>query len=77
MWKFVKLLAMGMVCMPIGGGRVTESLAGAAPAATVAPVAQPWLVSPLRLAVVCVVLLVASLLNRYHKRQLLLKDCDA
>ena len=74
MRKLVNLLMMGMICMPIGGGRATESLAEAAPAATIAPVSEPWLVSPLRLLVVCAVLLAASLLNRYHKRKLALKE---
>ena len=78
MRKFVMLVAMGMVCMPIGGtqtnGAQTDgAVAEAAPLATIGPLAQPWLVSPVRLVVVCVVLLLASWLNRHHKRQLLLE----
>ena len=67
------LVAMGMVCMPIGGARIDGPVAEAAPLATIGPVAQPWLVSPVRLVVVCIVLLLASWLNRHHKRQLLLE----
>ena len=64
------LAVMGMILMPIGGVRDTGSVAEAAPLATAAPVSTPWMVSPVRLVVICVVLLGASWLNRYHRCQL-------
>ncbi len=69
------LAVMGMILMPIGGVRATGSIAEAAPAVTAPPVANPWLVSPVRLVVVSVVLLAASWLNRYHRRQLHPEGC--
>lgn len=76
MRKFVMLVAMGMVCMPIGGVQTDGSVAEAAPLATVDPVSVPWLVSPVRLVIVCVVLLLASWLNRQDRRQRLLAGPD-
>ena len=64
------LAVMGMILMPIGGVRESGSVAEAGPMVTAAPLASPWLVSPVRLVVVCAVLLSASWLNRYHRRQL-------
>lgn len=70
MRRLLMLVAIGMICMPIGGVRVGGSVGDAAPLATAAPVANPWLVAPTRLMIVCVALLLASWLNRYHRRQL-------
>jgi len=74
MRKFVMLVAMGMVCMPIGGIRsagvqTDGTVAEAAPMDTADPLSAPWLVSPVRLVIVCVVLLLASWLNRQGRRQ--------
>jgi len=74
MRRLLMLVVMGMICMPIGGVRAGGSVADAAPMATVAPVASPWLVAPMRLVIVCVALILASWLNRYHRRQLFSMD---
>ena len=74
MRRLLMLAVMGMICMPIGGVRACGPVADVVSLSTAAPVANPWLVAPMRLVVVCVVLLVASWLNRYHRRQLFLVD---
>ena len=74
MSRLLKLAVMGMICMPIGGVRACGPVAEAMPMATAAPVANPWLVAPMRLVIVCVVLLLASWVNRYYRRQLFLVD---
>ncbi len=74
MRRLLMLAVMGMICMPIGGLRAGGPVADATPLATAAPVANLWLVAPMRLVIVCVALLVASWLNRYHRRQLFLED---
>jgi len=73
MKTFSMLAVMGMICMPIGGVQAGGPVADTVPMATAAPVDAPWLVAPARLVIVCVVLLLASWLNRYH-RQVLLED---
>ena len=67
--KLVMLLAGLMICMPIGGLTTPETVASADQITTSDPVANPWMIDPVRLLLLCAVLLVMSRVEQYHRRQ--------
>ena len=69
--KFAMLLAVCMVCMPIGGLTASGSTLPAEPIATACPVSSPWLIEPAPILLLCVVLLFLARIDYRHKQQLL------
>lgn len=69
--KIVMFLAALMVCMPIGGLTASEPTASAEQITTADPVANPWIVGPIRLLLLSAVLLVMSRVEQYHRQKLL------
>ncbi len=69
--KIAMFAAVMMVCMPIGGLNASGPIEQSTTIATVAPLAQPWMVAPIRLLMLCAVLLISSKIQRVHQRQML------
>ena len=67
--KLPGLVAVLMICMPIGGLAASGPILEAGPLATASPVSNPWLVGPVHLLFLCAVLLISSRIEQYHRRK--------
>jgi hypothetical protein len=68
--KTAVVIAVWMICMPIGGLTASGPVEPHHPLATASPVDHPWLVGPLQLLLLCLVLLLGSWVERRHRSSL-------